>query len=300
MRKAKVLSAVSILLILIFVLTGCKGSTKEEQVSGEITEPIKQYKFGYSCITMDNPYFITLEASIRQKVESDGHTLITKDPKNDVELQIQQIQEMIDEGIDAIFLTPVDWIDITPAITALKKAGVKIINVDTQVQAIDEIDAYIGSDNKNAGTLCGEDLLTRLPDGGKVLILECPTMNSINDRITGFEETIAKKGFDIVARADVQGDLGKALETTKTALIENPDISVIMCGNDHSTVGALAAVNDAGRTDIIIYGVDGSPEIKKELVKEYPLIAATAAQSPKKMGEEAVKVALQIMKGEKY
>ena len=83
----------------------------------------------------------------------------------------------------------------------------KIINVDTQVKEFDYVDAYIGSDNKNAGYLCGKDLVEKLPEGGKVLILECPTMNSINERITGFEEAIADKGFEVVGRSDTKGEL---------------------------------------------------------------------------------------------
>lgn len=300
MRKTKTLCSIVILLILVFLLTACNTSIGENEVSGEIVETPKRYKFGYSCITMENPFFVSLESAIRQNLEVQGHTLITKNPKNDIQLQIQQIQEMIDEDIDAIFLVPVDWIGIKPAITALKEAGVKIINVDTQVQAIDEIDAYVGSDNLNAGKLCGEDLIVRRPDGGKIMILECPTMNSINERISGFEKAIKGKGFEVVARRDVQGDLQKALDATQEVLQEHPDISVIICGNDHTAIGALTAVNNIGKTDIYIYGVDGSPEIKKELLKEHTLIAATAGQSPQNMSKEAVKVAIQILNGEDY
>ena len=128
------------------------------------------------------------------------------------------------------FWTPVDWEAITPALEELKEADVKIINVDTQVKEFDYVDAYIGSDNKNAGYLCGKDLVEKLPEGGKVLILECPTMNSINERITGFEEAIADKGFEVVGRSDTKGDLNTALSAAETLLKEHPDVSAIMCG----------------------------------------------------------------------
>ena len=65
-------------------------------------------------------------------------------------MQASQIQEMIDEGINAIILSPVDWEKITPSLEALKEADVKIVNVDTQVKEMDYVDAYIGSDNYNA------------------------------------------------------------------------------------------------------------------------------------------------------
>ena len=212
----------------------------------------------------------------------------------------KEIQEMIDEGIDAIFLAPVDWQAITPALEALKKADVKIINIDTQVAEMDYVDAYIGSDNKSAGVQCGENLVQRFPDGGKIAILECPSMNSINERISGFEETIAGKGFEVVAREDVAGDLTQAREASKKILAEHPDITAIMCGNDQIAVGACVAANEAANKTVSIYGVDGSPEIKKELEKNSTQVVATAAQSPIKMGKEAVKIALNILNGESF
>ena len=70
---------------------------------------------------------------------------------------------MIDEGIDAIFICPVNWIEITEALEALKEADIKIINVDTQVKEMEYVDAYIGSNNEDAGYICGEDLLEKRP-----------------------------------------------------------------------------------------------------------------------------------------
>ena len=178
----------------------------------------------------------------------------------------------------------------------------KIINVDTQVKEFDYVDAYIGSDNYNAGVLCGEDLIKRCPDGGKVAILECPTQNSVNERITGFEETLAKaeNGFEIVAREDTSGEFQKSLEAAQKILSENSDIVAIMCGNDQMAVGAKTAMNVAEQGQILIYGVDGSPDIKKELKKTENQIAGTVAQSPISMGKDAANTVLNILNGKDY
>ena len=164
------------------------------------------------------------------------------------------------------------------------------------------VDAYIGSDNQKAGYICGEDLITKCPDGGKIAILECPTQNSINDRITGFEEAIAQaeNGFEVVERMDTKGEFELALEAAQKILEEHPDISAIMCGNDQLAVAAKAAVNVAELDNVIIYGVDGSPDIKKELKKPENQIAGTAAQSPINMGKQASLTAVQVLNGEEY
>ena len=146
------------------------------------------------------------------------------------------------------------------------------------------------------------DLIERCPDGGEIAILECPTQNSMNDRITGFEEALAKasKGFEVVAREDTQGEFEKALNTSMEILNEHPDIVAIMCGNDQLAVGATTSANVKGIEEILIYGVDGSPDIKKELVKPETHIAGTAAQSPINLGKEAAEITLKVLEGKEY
>lgn len=299
------------LLIGILALYGCKkavgtpednAASSEEETEEEAREEDTGYKFGFSAIDMDNPYFITLESAIKEVLDKEGYTLITKNPESDPVLQNEQIMEMIDEGIDAIFICPVNWVEITETLEALKEADVKIINVDTQVKEMGYVDAYIGSNNEDAGYICGEDLLDKCPEGGKILILECPTQNSINDRITGFEKAIssAESGFEIVDRADTNGEFQKALEITQEILKEHKDIDVIMCGNDQIAVGATTAVNLAGMRNVIIYGVDGSPDIKKELMKPDTQIAGTAAQSPIGIGKQAAETGIAILDGDEY
>ncbi len=309
MKKRRMLKALTMMLICIFMVSACKknvGTPEDNAVASEPEESAPEekdtYVFGFTGIDMENPYFITLESAVRESVENAGDTMITKDPASDPELQKTQIQELIDEGIDAIFLCPVDWEAITESLEALKEADVKIINVDTQVKEMDYVDAYIGSDNHEAGYICGEDLIMKCPDGGKIAILECPTQNSINERITGFEEALARaeKGFEVVARSDTNGEFEKALEAAETIVKEHSDVVAIMCGNDQLAVAAKTAVNLAELKQVIIYGVDGSPDIKKELKKADGQIAGTAAQSPISLGKTAAKVAMDMLNEKEF
>lgn len=309
--KKRGLSLLILVVMCVVGLCACKknvgtpedNAAAQESEEGEETDSGPQtFRVGFSGIDMKNPYFITLENAAREVLEKKGYEMITKDPGTDPDLQAEQIKEMIEDGIDAIILSPVEWEKITPSLQDLKEAGVRIINVDTQVKEISYADAYIGSDNYNAGYICGQDLIEKCPEGGKIAILECPTQNSINDRITGFEEAIskAKKGFEVVAREDTTGEFERALEEATAILKKNPDISAIMCGNDQIAVGALTAANVAELEDVIIYGVDGSPDIKKELQKSGTQVAGTAAQSPIHMGQKAAEITECILTGKKY
>lgn len=308
MKKKTWFRAVSVILLFTLVAAACKKSVGTPEDNAAVEEPEEdgneqeRKRIGFSAIDMENPYFITLESAAKEVLEKEGYEMLMKDPQTDPDLQASQIQEMIEEGIDAIILSPVNWEKITPSLEALRDAGVKIINVDTQVKEMDYVDAYIGSDNHNAGVLCGEDLIERCPQGGKIAILECPTQNSINERITGFEETLvtAEKGFEVVAREDTGGEFERALEASERILKENPDVAAIMCGNDQLAVGAKTAVNVAKLNDVLIYGVDGSPDIKKELKKAESQVAGTAAQSPINIGKSAARLVISILQGEDY
>lgn len=241
MMKKRMLGVIAVLLVCIFALSACKKeagkpvdnavseNTTDDSEDTDQTEDAGKYKFGFSVIDMQNPYFITLEEAAQQIVEKEECTMLVKDPASDADTQAEQIREMINEGINAIFLCPVDWEKITPSLQALQDAGVKIINIDSQVKDTDYIDAYVGSDNTEAGKLCGNDLIEKYPDGGTVAILEATTQNSVNDRITGFEQAVAKaeKGFEVVAREDTNGTFDSALEAAKKILEEQPDVTVL-------------------------------------------------------------------------
>ncbi|MFD2658416.1 sugar ABC transporter substrate-binding protein [Gracilibacillus thailandensis] len=287
----------------VLLLAACNGDTESdgENDSGNDAgeENTDGYTFGYTSMTQNNPFFQVLEEAIREKVEANGDELITTNPAMEVELQINQIEDMIAQDIDAIFLNPVDWEGIRPALVMLEEADIPIINYDTEVKDFEYVTAYVGSDNKNAGKVAGEDLVERFPEGGEIAVLDSPTMNSINDRIEGFMEAIEGHNFEVVAQHDAKGDLETALDITEDILQAHPDIIAIMGGNDPTALGALAAAKSNNIQDIAIYGVDGSPDAKAAIAEGGPFVG-TGAQSPISIGEMSVDVAYQILNSEDY
>lgn len=291
------------------VVTGCKknvGTPEDNAVteSDDDKESAEKeesgYLFGYSGIDTGNPYFETLELSVRTELEAQGHRLMSRNSQSDAQLQNEQIRELIDAGVCAVFLCPADSEQITEGLETLDEAGIPVINMDTQVKENSLTEAFVGSDNKNAGFVCGEDLKVRSPNGGKVIILECSSRNSVNQRITGFEESIANSGFEVLNRADVGGDREKAKAEMKKFLEEYPEIDAVMCGNDPIALGALEAVEEADRKNILIYGVDGSPEVKQKLAANNLSLVGTGAQSPINIGKSAVETALAILNGDSF
>ncbi|MBQ6325880.1 MAG: substrate-binding domain-containing protein, partial [Clostridia bacterium] len=208
-------------------------------------------KIGYTCMDGTNPFFVALEGAIREVVEANGDELISLDPQNSNEKQLNLIEDMISQGIVAMFVNPVDKDGITPGLDALKNAGIPMFGFDTEVAEMDYLVTYAGSDNYNAGKVCGEDLVAKCPDGGPIIVLDSPTMQSVVDRTNGFLDAIEGHGFEVVAQIDCMGNQEKGNLNGTDALTAHPEAVAIFGGNDPTALGAAAAADAAGSSALI-------------------------------------------------
>jgi ribose transport system substrate-binding protein len=254
-------------------------------------------KIGYTCMDGTNPFFVALEGAIREVVEANGDELISVDPANDSNTQIDQIEDLISQNIDLMFVNPVDADGIIPALDALQEADIPMFGFDTQVGDMSYLISYAGSDNYNAGYVCGEDLAKKIPEGGDILVLDSPTMQSVTDRTNGFLDALEESGveFNVVGQQDAQGNQQVANEKATDLLTANPDVVAIFGGNDPTALGAYAAADAAGVTPLI-YGVDGSPDVKA-LLKD-TILEGTGAQSPITIGTTIAETAYAWLDGE--
>ena len=252
---------------------------------------------GYTCMDGTNPFFVTLEGAIREVVESHGDELIALDPQNSNETQISQIEDLISRGIVAIFLNPVDRDGIIAALDRLQENDIPIFGFDTEVADMSYLVSYAGSDNYNAGYVVGLDLAEKCPEGGDIIVLDSPTMQSVVDRTDGFLQAIEDSGveFNVVAQIDSMGNQEQGNLNDTDALTAHPDAVAIFGGNDPTALGAFAAAEAAG-SDALIYGVDGSPDVKA-LIAEGRM-TGTGAQSPISIGTTIAEVYYQWLAGE--
>lgn len=205
--------------------------------------------FGATYMTRNNPYFDVLNEGIEEVVEANGDILLTRDPLQDQEKQNEQIQEMIDEGIQMLFLNPVDWEKVQPALDACREAGVGIINVDTVVKDRDSVISIIETDNYQAGQLCALDMMKR-KDEAKIVILDNPIQTSITNREQGFLDTIADNhNYQVVYREAAAGEIEVSSHVMADLLRRDISFDVILGGNDPTALGALAALQQARREE---------------------------------------------------
>lgn len=254
-------------------------------------------KIGYTCMDGTNPFFVALEGAIKEVVEANGDELVSMDPANDSNTQISQVEDMISAGVELVFVNPVDADGIIPALDMLKDAEIPMFGFDTQVGDMSYLVSYAGSDNTNAGYVCGQNLAEVLPDGGDILVLDSPTMQSVVDRTDGFLKAIEESGvtFNVVGQQDAMGNQQLANEKATDLLTANPDVVAIFGGNDPTALGIYAACDAAGVSPLI-YGVDGSPDVKA-LIAEGK-IQGTGAQSPVTIGKTIAETAYKWLDGE--
>lgn len=257
----------------------------------------KAIRIGAVYMTLNNPFYKIIDEEMRAQIENNGDVLISRNPSLDPDLQNEEIQDLINEGVKLIFVNPVDWRRITPALEAAKNNKIPVIAIDTNVADEGLVACTIVSDNYLAGVQCAEHLLSTMPNGGNIALLTHSQAQSAVQRMDGFRSTIdANEHFRIVAEADCQGQLELAMPATMEMLERHPEINIIMALNDPAALGAMAALTNAGRLkDVKVYGVDGSPEAK-EMIKNN-MMTATAAQLPRKIAMLAVDQAYRILNG---
>ena len=268
---------------------------------GILPDP-KQVKIGVTYMTMNNDFYKTLNAELEKKTNQQGSRLYVRDPELDEGKQSQQIDFFVREKVNVIVINPVksNSPSIISSLQKAKKAGIKIIVVDTPVSKEVAVDTTIVSDNYQAGVLIAKDMMKRLP-AANILLLEHRNAVSAMDRIRGFVETIKDQPrYKIVSQKETLGQTEEAMPQVKSALDEGMDFNVVMALNDRAAIGALAAIKNHGlNRKLSIYGVDGSPDIKNFLATTND-IEGTVAQSPIQMGRKVAQVIELMQEGKSY
>lgn len=243
--------------------------------------------FGATYMTMNNPFYEVINNELKKDIEKEGDELIVRNPELNIDKQNEQIEEFISKKVDGIFVNPIDSSKLT-SLESAREAGIPIIAIDASVENKDLIDCVIESDNYDAGVLCAQDMMKRM-QSADIVLLKHSTVESAVSRIQGFVDTIKNyPQYKIIDSAECEGQLERAMPVMQNILERHSKVDVVMSLNDPSALGALAAIESMKRTNILVYGVDGTPDLKS-LIKQSPLVAGTAAQSPIQFGRLAAK-----------
>ena len=234
------------------------------------------YKVGFAQVESNNPWRLAQTKSMQDEAAARGWQLVYTDAAGSASKQVADVNSMIAQGVDLIFLSPREEKPLIPAITSAQGAGIPVILLDRNVdQSLatpgKDFVTFIGSDFIKEGQRVAEWLIANNGGKTKIIELEGTTGSSpANDRKKGFDDAInAAGGFEILASQSGDFARDKGRQAAETLLQAHPDANVIYAHNDEMAIGAISAVEAAGKVagkDVLILSIDGGKEIVQLIV----------------------------------
>ncbi|PZQ47131.1 MAG: rhizopine-binding protein [Rhodovulum sulfidophilum] len=264
---------------------------------------------GISMALFDDNFLTTLRNGMQDYAQSKGITVQVEDAQADVGRQLSQIENFVASGVDAMIVVPVDT-DATMAMTAAAQtAGIPLIFVNRQPINVDELpdgQAFVGSEERQAGTLETTEICRLLKEAGKEEATAVIMLGDLSNQATR-ERTAASKAVIETPECAfinvVEEQTGMWQRTMGTDLMSNwlaagiqPD--AVISNNDEMAIGAAQALRAAGVSldDVVIGGVDGTTDgVAAVAAGDLDL---TVFHNAKAQGEAAVETAVQLVNGE--
>ncbi len=255
---------------------------------------------------MSNPYYVDMAAGAQKAADAAGVELIVQAAEReiDVEKQMQIVENLVIKKVDAILLVPSGSKEIVSAVKKAQDADIPVIIIDTKLNPESAAAAglkpatFIGSDNYMGGQIAAQYVIDKLQGKGNVAVIEGISGHETSDaRCGGFIDEINKTAINIVSSQTAQWERNKGFDVFQNMLTAHPEIEAVFAANDLMALGAVEAIDQAGKTgDIMVIGFDAQDDAIKA-IKEGTMVG-TVAQYPSEMGRIAVESALKLLAGE--
>jgi ribose transport system substrate-binding protein len=234
------------------------------------------YKVGFAQTESNNPWRLAQTASMQDEAKKRGWQLVYTDAAGSAAKQVADVRSMIAQKVDVILLAPREEKPLIPAVMEAKKAGIPMILVDRNVdqtlaKAGEDYVAFIGSDFIKEGWMVAEVMTKHLGGNAKIIELQGTVGSSpANDRAKGFADYIKDHaGMQIIASQSGDFARDKGRQVFETLYQAHPDATALYSHNDEMTMGAIAAMEAAGKVpgkDMIIGTIDGTKDAAQAII----------------------------------
>ena len=257
--------------------------------------------------SLANEFFATMAkgAEAHHAAHTADYDLLVNGIKNETDLaeQVNLVEQMVARGAQAIVIAPADSKALVPALKRAADQGVLIINIDNQLDADALTQSglkapFVGPDNRAGAKQVGLALAKKLQPGDAVAIIEgVPTAFNGQQRRAGFEDAMKEAGMKIVSVQAGNWEMEKANALAASILSEHPTLKAILCANDNMALGAVSAIQSAGKQgQILVAGFDHISAIQPMIADGR--VTATADQHADQLAVFGIEAALKILKGE--
>lgn len=264
------------------------GQTCQKERSGRRENRLERFHVG-------QPVFVSLKEGVLKEAKSKNMEVITVDAQDDTAKQINDIEDLIQQGVDILLINPTDSSAVSTAVQNANHIGIPVITLDRTADQ-GEVASFIASDNIEGGKMAAEFIIGQLGKDAKVVELQgTPGASAARERGQGFR-SVADRDLNVIARQTANFDRTQGLNVMENLLQGHKEIDAVFAQNDEMALGAIEAINSSGR-DILVVGFDGNDDAIKAV--QDGRLGATIAQQPELIGKEAVVAASKILKGEK-
>ncbi|MBE9388260.1 D-ribose ABC transporter substrate-binding protein [Vagococcus salmoninarum] len=279
------------------VLAGCGSATLDGESKDKETTKEKapsELKVGVSISTLNNPFFVSVKDGIDNLAKENDTKTIVVDAQNDSAKQSNDVDDLIQQQVDVILINPVDSSAIQPAVEAANDAKIPVIAIDRSSDG-GEVLTLVASDNVKGGEMAAQFILDKIGENGRVVELQgIPGASATRERGKGFEE-FAEGKLELAEKQSAEFDRAKGLTVMENILQSTKDIKAVFAQNDEMALGAIEALEAAGKKDVIVVGFDGNDDGLKAV--EEGRLTATIAQQPDEMGKIALQAAYDFFAG---
>jgi ribose transport system substrate-binding protein len=257
--------------------------------------------------SLANEFFLTMENGARahHQAHADDYDLLVNGIKDELDVgrQIDIVEQMIAQRVDAIVIAPADSKALVPVCRKAVQAGIVVINIDNQFDQDVLADArvqipFVGPDNRKGARLVGDALAAQLSPGDAVALIEgAPNAFNAVQRKLGFEDAMNAAGIKIVSSQSGYWETDRANQVAAALVNEYPNLKAILCANDSMALGTVAALRAAGKLgQIHVVGYDNIAAVQ-ELLREGRVLA-TADQHADQLAVYGIEYALEMIRGQ--
>jgi inositol transport system substrate-binding protein len=260
--------------------------------------PSKQITIGISYQNLQNEFIINIQDAVQAEAKKLNVKLIESDGQGSADSQYSQIQNFLAQGVDAIILNPYDKEGDVRVVDASVAAHKPLVVVNAIVSNLDKANAYVGSQDAEAGKIEAQRMVDVLGGKGNVVIIHGPNGHSAEvQRTEGIREILTNyPNVKVVAEQTANWDRAQALDLMQNWLASGQQIDGVLAQNDEMALGALKAVEAAGKQNqIAVIGIDAIPDALKA-VADGKMIG-TVFQDAKGQGTMAVDMAVDLVNG---
>ena len=298
MKFSRMIPVAAALAATTLALAGCSvpGETGAAAKTASADEALT---IGFSQATQQSPFYVSLSDAATARAEENGDELLLVDANGDVTKQNNDVQDLITRGVDVLIINPVDPKGVAPALAAADAAGIQVVTVDRPVES--GAVSFVGRDNEAMGKLVGDELVNTLGDsGGTVVEIQGDAGGAVAAaRSAGFHDAVdAVPSISVVEGPYANYVRSEAVTAMQDLLQANSDVKAVYAHNDDMALGALQVLDENGRTDVKVFGVDGLMEAV-EAIANGDQYVATAVNDPGSQGASAVDTASAVARGEK-